>query len=109
MLRNYILRITPIGMNIDEVIHILDARDDFRYLQINRNAGFSPLFGSINIPPAGFSGLPMIGRMSVSTYLGTYRAWYEWFPLMEFSVSVFWGFDEAGNLIDIHTMKIGMS
>jgi len=51
----------------------------------------------------------VIGEMSVRTRLGSYRAWHHWFPLMEWDVTVFWGFDVDGNLIEVHIRKLSMS
>lgn len=98
MVRNYILRITPIGTSIEDMIKIAGSRDDWDIRHINLGRGFQ--LGPPNIT--------VIGEMSARVHLGTYFAWYKWFPLMEWAVDVFWGFDEDGRLIEVHIQKLGM-
>jgi len=109
MVRNHILRITPLGTSIEDVVSILESREDFGLLHINLERGFTS-----NSPWSLVDGQPVapspIGEMHVSTGLGIYRAWYKWFPLiLEWSVGVSWGFDENGQLIEVQIVKHGMS
>ena len=99
MVKSYILRITPLGASIEDVIQVIESRNDWDVRYINLNEGFQ--LGPPNIT--------VIGEMSIRVHLGTYRAWHKWFPLMEWAVDVFWGFDEDGRLIEVHIRKIGMS
>jgi len=82
MVRNYILRITPLGTGIEDVIGILESRNDFGSLNISFERGFRP-------SQAAIDGSDDIGEMLVSTRLGSYRAWYKWFPLMTWGVRCF--------------------
>ena len=110
MFRNYILRIKLIGTSIDEVIQTIERHYDWGAPGINFERGFAPSSpGRRGGPPDGQPDLPRIGEMSVSSYMGSYRAWYRWFPLLEWGVSVFWGFDGNGELIEVFIWKIGMS
>jgi len=103
MIRNHILQITPLGTNIEDVINILESRDDFGALHIDLGRGFQAT------PSEKRNGIVDMGEMLVSTGLGSYRAWYKWFPLMEWGVGGAWIFDGEGILIDVHVRKIGMS
>ena len=99
MIRNHILHITPLGTSIEDVIDIVESREDWDVRHISLERGFR-----LEAP-----GFPVIGEMSVRVHLGTYRAWHKWFPLMEWAVDVFWGFDGNGELIEVHIRKLGMS
>lgn len=103
MVRNYILRITPIGTSIDDVIAILESRDDFGFLHINFESGFRAS------PADRHSGIEDMGEMLVSTGLGIYRnAWHTWPPFIAWSVGASWIFDADGKLIEVHIQKHGM-
>jgi len=108
MFRNYILRITPIGTNIEEVIQVIEARDDWGVPHIKYELGIVPERPWIRTPRGlGQPDFPRIGEMSVSSHMGTHFAWYRWFPLMEFSVVVYWAFDEDGELIEVFVSRFG--
>jgi len=110
MFRNYILRITPMGTNIEDVIHVIENTDDWGGAFVCYEFGFSPRDPG-HFGPHGLEGIPelsRIGEMSVSSHMGVHHAWYRWFPLMEFSVTVFWAFDEDGKLIEVFISRIGM-
>jgi len=102
MIRNHILRITPLGTNIEDVIAILDSRDDFGSLHIDFERGFQATPGDRH------AGKYDMGEMLVSTGLGMYRAWYRWFPLMTWSVGASWIFDGDGILIEVYVRRHGM-
>jgi len=111
MIKNHILRITPLGTSIEDVIKIIENRNDFGDMHVNLERGFTP-----STPASGWYAvtgqrgvIPVIGEMSIRVHLGTYRAWHKWFPLMEWEVIAFWGFDGDGNLIDVHIQETGMS
>jgi len=110
MIRNYIVRITPIGTRIEDVIQVIEDRDDWGVPHINYEFGIAPQRPWIRIPH-GIEGIPdldRIGEMSVSSNMGTHFAWYRWFPLMEFSVVVYWAFDEDGELVEVFVARFGM-
>jgi len=103
MIENYILRITPIGKNMDDVICVLEESGRFGSLYIDFNRGFQPS------PGERHQGFENVGEMLISSNLGTYHAWYKWFPFMEWSVQGFWIFDANENLIKVHVRKACMS
>jgi len=109
MFRNYILRITPMGTNIEDVIQVIEIRDDWGIPNINYEFGIAPQRPRSREPRgSGLPDLSRIGEMSVSSHIGTHFAWYRWFPLMEFSVVVLWAFDGDGNLIEVFISRGGM-
>ena len=96
MATNYVLRLTPIGMDMEAVIDILEGHRNWHINSPNFERGFShPLHASGN----------MVGVKSITAFGGSY--WpapmpvplYGW--LFRTEVSIFWGFDEDGRLIDV--------
>ena len=111
MVRNYILRITPIGTNIEDVIKVIESRDDWGGASVDYERGFyretasrPPLPGVEPLFPVSFS---VIGEMSVSAGIGRYRSWHNLFFIDVIGVGVTWGFDGDGNLIEVHVRKGG--
>jgi hypothetical protein len=103
MVRNHILRITPIGTDIEDVIDILQSRDDFGLLHIDFEGGFRAS------PAERHVGIEDMGEMLVSTGLGVYRnAWHTWPPFITQTVGASWIFNEDGKLIEVLIRKIGM-
>ena len=102
MVKDYILKTTPIGTSIEEVIEIINNRNDWGLPMVS-NEGFIPS------PPFDVPGIapPPIGEKTIRTNLGSYRAWYKWFPLMVWGVGATWVFDAYGKLIEVHIMKVG--
>ncbi|MCL2576485.1 MAG: hypothetical protein FWE27_00335 [Defluviitaleaceae bacterium] len=111
MVRNYILRITPLGTNIEDVIKVIESRDDWSRPSVDYERGFyretttrPPLPGVEPIFPLSF---PVIGEMRVSANIGRYRSWHDLLFFDEIGVGVRWGFDGDGNLIEVHVRKGG--
>ena len=104
MIKKQILRITPLGTDIDDVIKVIESRNDWESPNINRSLGFAPLSpGRRGPPPDGQPDLFRIGEMSVSSYMGSYR---NWFLFLVTDVSIFWGFDADGKLIEVYIWKV---
>ena len=102
MARNYILRLTPLGTHIDDVVEIME-RNGYGRLNI-RDFGFSPITSAAP-PPLGQPDVPRVGVQSAGIGMGNYHlTWYRWFHTTEVGVS--WGFDEDGKLIDVHVRKL---
>ena len=86
------LRITPMGMHIDDVVEIVTRQTIIR----NVNEWRSPLIkydsGYIDPSSRSTSKSSIVGhksvRVSYKTHFNTY-------------ISIYWGFDEDGNLIDV--------
>jgi len=106
VLRWQILRSTPIGTGMDDVIEFVEREYGWGSPGVSFDYGFAQISpGSRRPPPAhlGFPDHPRVGVMSVSSYMGSYRNWFMFFVT---SVTVFWGFDEDGKLIDVYIWKV---
>jgi len=100
MARNYVLRLTPIGMDIEEVIEILDGHRNWHVNSLNFSRGFPyPTSTSDNF--IGVKSIFAWGYPSGAEYWPApiIMPIYGWF--FRTSVSIFWGFDEDGKLIDV--------
>jgi len=104
MVTNYILRLTPIGIHIDDVIEVIEGREDWRVHYIDQRSGFvhPRLRGEDHGWPTDRN-RPIIGNQSIRANVGAYQAWYKMFFVTH--VDVFWGFDEDGYLIEIYVWK----
>ena len=107
MVRNYILRITPLGTNIEDVIKAIESRDDWGMAFIDYERGFYRETATRPPPPGTEPRHTVIGKMRVSVNIGRYRSWHDLFFFDEIGVSVTWGFDGDGNLIEVHVRKGG--
>jgi len=106
MVASYILRLTPIGMHIDDVIDVIEGREDWGVRYIARDGGFvhPHLRGEDHGWPTVRPGSNVIvGQQSIRVNVGAYQAWYKLFFVTH--VDVFWGFDEDGYLIEIYVWK----
>jgi len=83
-----ILALTPIGTSFDDVLSVIDNQKDWRIRYIDQDHGFSH-------PESGKT----VGKMSIRVFIGDYT------NIFMTSVTVFWGFDEDGKLIDIYIWK----
>ena len=101
MFRSYILHATPLGTHIHDAINILNNNENFENININFQSGFNANSWEIR------NGVP-VGDMFIRVGFEFYRVWYRWFPLMEWSTSAFWIFDEGGYLIEVHIRRHGM-
>jgi len=97
MATHYVLRLTPIGMSMEEVIRIVENHRNWDVWWISRERGFPRPPGSSNI----------MGEKSIAVWAGPSGTsfWPSTSPFPAFgwffrtSVSIFWGFDEDGKLI----------
>jgi len=98
MVRNHVLRLTPMGTHIDDVAEILENHKNWNIGHINHERGFTPPRSTERSP---------IGEMSIRVWAGEY--WPSNAPFIGFmvmtSVSIFWGFDADGLLIDVYISK----
>jgi|GEM_PF-794560 len=100
--RNYILRLTPLGTSIEDVIETIESRRGWEVRYINFEGGY--LHPGPRIPgwPTAQSGASIIGEQSVRIYRN-YRAFYKLF--LSAAVNIYWGFDADGRLIEVHVNK----
>ena len=104
LLQIYLLRLTPIGTHIDDVIEILEQHDSWGIWYVTYERGF--------IHPSQLGrrledGSAIIGDMSIRVFAGRY--WPSNIPILGFitetAVSIFWAFDEEGRLIETYIWK----
>ena len=86
-LRNNILKLTPIGSSMEDVIAVIESNEKWGNPYIDYDHGY-PEYGETRI-----------GVQSIRVSLGEY---YD--PFIVF-VTAFWGFDNDGKLVDIHVQQ----
>ncbi|MCL2720290.1 MAG: hypothetical protein FWD47_03000 [Treponema sp.] len=85
LIRNDILKFTPIGMNMDEVLEVIEERNNWRIMTRSSERGYIYM----KLPP----GQREVGIKHISVDLG--NSWYFWYVISS------WAFDENGILIDV--------
>lgn len=99
MVRNHVLRQTPMGMHMDDVIEVIEGNSNWRIAFISYESGF--------VLPTSGDRFNTTGDKSIRVWAGEY--WPSSVPIMglmmETAVSIFWGFDADGNLTDVYVWK----
>jgi len=96
------LKLTPMGMHIDDVAEIVKSRtivknvEEWREPTINYESGYVDPFGEVPGWPttATSHGYSIVGHKSIRVYYSAYVG-----------ISIYWGFDEEGKLIDVLVSK----
>ena len=100
--RRHLLRVTPIGTCIEDVIRIANNRYDWTVENIRLDAGLS-MHPSIPRSPIRFvrgdERFPTVGKQAVHIYFGTYQF------IVRYSIEGFYAFNEEGKLIDIFVAR----
>ena len=100
MSTNYVLRLTPIGMDMEEVIKIVENHRNWSIAWISYERGFPH-------PRIVSAGTYIVGDKSMRVNMRSF--WPANMPLvglfMEMIVSIFFGFDEDGKLTDVYVWK----
>ena len=91
--RNHVLRHTPIGMSMEDVITVLKGKKKWKKHRIVHE------WESIS------TSSPIIGEKAIFVNAGTYRSFYLYFFLVNTSVGISWWFDEDGNLTEVRVTK----
>jgi len=90
-IKRSILKQTPISSSMEEVIEVIERKEwDVRYGDIDYNRGYTDR-----------DTYEVVGVKSIRACIGSYSD----FILFTTYVSVFWGFDEEGKLIDVYIWK----
>jgi NADH:ubiquinone oxidoreductase subunit 3 (subunit A) len=89
-IREKLLEYTPIGTKMNDVVSFIESREDWEIENTSYEHGF---LHQGTQPPE------RIGEQSIRIYLGDYRI------VFITSVTVFYGFDENSELIDIWVWK----
>ena len=104
-IRAAILEAMPMGTHIDDVVNIVEAREDWEEPLISFEHGFLHPRPHLLDPDHGWpisplSGQPIIGEQSIRASIGDYRR-----NTLTGNVTVLWGFDENGSLIEVYVWK----
>ena len=96
-IRKDILKLTPIGSSMEEVVKVVENNEKWEIDWIWDNRGYG-------IDKNGIPGEPdedsnLVGAKSISADIGCY-----YIPLKTY-VTVYWGFDENSKLIEIAVRK----
>jgi len=96
MIRNHILRHTPIGMCIEEVVEIISDNERWGITVINRNSGFRHPARFVD----GYDGRLTADTVGEQSIQNRHRYSIPLFP--DRAIRVLWGFDENGKLIEVY-------
>ena len=103
MIRSYILRHTPIGMCIEEVIETIGNNERWGNPLINREVGFAhPRRNVPGWPVEALTGTSIVGSQSIRTSPERYYLWNIAGSKMPVNTRILWGFDEDGKLIEVY-------
>ena len=102
---NYILTITPIGMNIEDAINVIERNRHLELVGVNRTSGFVHPRSSTIYPRIPRENWPhIVGEQSIRAGGGNF--WPADFRgqglLLRRVVSVYWAFDEYGKLTEVY-------
>lgn len=85
-----ILKLTPIGTSMEDVIKVIESRRKWELEHINYENGYRYRKEKED---------KIIGEKSIRVFIGDYR------NVFVTSVTVFWGFDENSKLIEVWVWK----
>jgi hypothetical protein len=94
-IRKAMLELTPIGTSMENVIKLIESHKKWKIKKTSYEHGY----GIDKWGTPGENRNIYIGVKSIKVYLGCYGI------IINTSVTVYWGFDEDGNLIDIAVRK----
>ncbi len=97
-IRNNTLKLTPIGTSMENVVKIIESKEKWKIDNINYERGYRRP-GTPNPADAALGRETIVGEKSIRVLIGEYR------NIFTTSVTVFWGFDENGKLIDVYVWK----
>ena len=99
-IRAYMLKRTPVGTNMEDVINIIEKNKKWKIDTISNNGGYMLQHGSPTfVTPYNIDFGGAIGTQSIRANLGEYR------NIFVTDVLVFFGFDENSRLVDLHVRK----
>ena len=99
-IRNHLLRITPIGTSMEDVIRVADSNNGWTIRVIREEHGV--VLHPRRLTPTGSSptrDFPVVGEQSVRIFLGFHGF------ILKPAVTAFYAFDENGKLIEIFVRK----
>ena len=96
IIRFHILRHTPIGTDMEEVIMVIENNERWGSPIVNRDSGFSHPSRFVD----GYDGRPTADTVGEQSIQIRHRYSISLFP--DRAIRVLWGFDENGKLIEVH-------
>jgi len=111
MATNYVLRLTPLGTDIEDVVEIVSNHRNWSFRGVNYDRGFSHPRPHTLVPMpeewpfiVGDKSVAVWGHpLSSAGYWPAYMPFSGWF--FSTAVSIFWGFDEDGKLIEVYVWQ----
>lgn len=97
-IRKDILKLTPIGTSMDDVIMVIAENQKWKVRYISDEFGYSRP-GPSDPVDAALGRRTIVGEKSIRVFIGEYR------NIFITSVTVFWGFDEDSKLIEVYVWK----
>ena len=100
-IRNDILKYTPIGLSMVEVLSVIENKNNWILEKINEDRGYINYDVTIpnTNPNTPHDSVPfVVGEKSIRVYLG--KSW-----TFGHCVQASWGFDKDGKLIDVYVRK----
>ena len=98
--RDRMLRLTPIGTSMEEVVKVIESQEKWKIRNISYEHGYINYDYKVpEWPTSSVSGLSIIGAKSIMADVGEYSN-----PFVT-SVTVSWGFNEEATLIDVYVRK----
>ena len=108
MIRHHVLRLTPMGTHIDDVLEVVENNNNWRISRVNFERGFAHprpyilTFSGTSICP--LTGAVTVGDKHIRASAGPY--WPANVPVIGMivtaNVSISWGFDADGKLIEVY-------
>ncbi|MCL2158482.1 MAG: hypothetical protein FWH48_03650, partial [Oscillospiraceae bacterium] len=98
------LKLTPMGMHIDDVAEIVKSRTIVKNVEewwkprISYESGYLDPFGEV-------PGWPTIETPRIHTIVGHKSVMVHYNTYFGMSIDIYWGFDEEGKLIDVLVSK----
>ena len=109
LIRRHVLMLTPIGMSMENVLMVIENNDQWGNPSVNYETGFPhPRHNVPGWPVSPLTGISIVGDQSIRVFVEPYRP--SNVPILglfaETRVTIFWGFDENGNLIEVYVRVI---
>jgi len=103
-IREYLLELTPVGSSMNYVAAVIEGNEAWTLWSVNNRNGFAMHNGWPTEPePNDIAAGNVIGTQRIRAEFGNYRR--NILSLYVTHVTVFWGFDENSQLIDIQVRK----
>ena len=105
-IRENILKLTPIGTSMDDVVKIIENNKKWETMYVNDKNGYS-IMGGIPSEASSNEVDTVVGKKSIRVMIGKYhfQPQFDIYAFIERYVNVFWAFDENSKLIEVSVRK----